>query len=471
MNHHHSFDASRRGVLRSLIGGSVLFPGIVSQLLAEDVGGSNASDPLAPKPTHFAAKAKRVIFLFMSGGVSHVDTWDPKPRLVADAGQTVSINEFQGRKGDYKMFLKRPQWEFAPHGKSGTEVSGLFPHLAECVDDLCVIRSMQSDHTNHYEATLGIHTGSFTFARPSMGSWISYGLGTVNRNLPSFVVIAPHSPYAGGQVWGSDFLPGSHQGTLVVPGPEPVANIQRRVSSSRLQEFELGVLSRMNERHRAARGDDPLLAARIKSFETAFGMQAEMPDVFDLSRENDATLQMYGLERGSTKGFAWQCLVARRLAERGVRFVELIDVGSSNNWDAHGDMLTHVPLAKNVDQPIAGLLRDLKQRGMLDDTLVVWTSEFGRTPFNAAADAKGREHHHWVFSSWLAGAGVKPGSTYGESDEYGVNVGQNPVHVHDFHATILHLMGLDHERLTYRHSGRDYRLTDVKGNVVAKILA
>jgi hypothetical protein len=209
----------------------------------------------------------------------------------------------------------------------------------------------------------------------------------------------------------------------------------------------------------------------MKSFETAFGMQAEMPEVFDLSKEDDATLQLYGLERGSTQGFAWQCLVARRLAERGVRFVELIDVGSSNNWDAHGDMMTHVPLAKNIDQPVAGLLRDLKQRGMLDDTLVVWTTEFGRTPFNSAAEAAGREHHHWVFSSWLAGAGIKPGIHYGESDEYGIHVGANPVHVHDFHATILHLMGLDHEQLTFRHAGRDYRLTDVHGRVVHEILS
>ncbi|MCA9109300.1 MAG: DUF1501 domain-containing protein, partial [Planctomycetaceae bacterium] len=402
---------------------------------------------------------------------SHVDSWDSKPKLFTDAGKTVSVNEFQGRKGDFKMFLKRPQWDFTPHGECGTEVSSLFPHMAECVDDLCVIRSMKSDHTNHYEATLGIHTGSFTFARPSIGAWMSYGLGTMNQNLPSFVVIAPHSPYAGGQVWGSDFLPGAHQGTLVVPGPEPVANIERRAGSSRLQELELQAMERLNRRHLAMRSDDPLLTARMKSFETAFGMQTEMPDVFDLSKESDATLSLYGLERGSTKGFAWQCLIARRLAERGVRFVELIDVGSSNNWDAHGDMLTHAPLARNVDQPIAGLIRDLKQRGMLEDTLVVWTTEFGRTPFNAAADAAGREHHHWVFSSWLAGAGVKPGITYGESDEYGIDVASEQVHVHDFHATILHLMGLNHERLTYRHSGRDYRLTDVHGNIVQGILA
>jgi hypothetical protein len=454
-----------------MVGGSLLLPGIVSQLLAEDAASSNSADPLAPRTSHFSPRAKRVIFLFMSGGVSHVDSWDPKPKLVTDAGKTIPVNEFQGRKGDFQMFLKRPQWDFAPHGQSGTEVSALFPQMAECVDDLCVIRSMKSDHTNHYEATLGIHTGSFTFARPSLGSWVSYGLGTLNRNLPSFVVIAPHSPYAGGQVWGSDFLPGSHQGTLVVPGPEPVANIQRRAASGRLQELELGVMAKMNQRHLADRQHDPLLAARIKSFETAFGMQAEMPEVFDLSTETDSTLKLYGLERGSTQGFGWQCLVARRLAERGVRFVELIDVGSSNNWDAHGDMQTHAPLARNVDQPIAGLLRDLKQRGMLEDTLVVWTSEFGRTPFNASADAKGREHHHWVFSSWLAGAGVKPGVVHGESDDYGIDVARDVVHVHDFHATILHLMGLDHERLTYRHSGRDYRLTDVHGRVVREILS
>ena len=461
---------SRRHALRSLVGSSILFPGIVSQLLADDAARATTVDPLAPRPTHFPARAKRVIFLFMSGGVSHVDSWDPKPKLFNDAGQTVSVNEFQGRKGDFKMFLNRPRWEFTPHGQCGTEVSSLFPHMAECVDDLCVIRSMQSDHTNHYEATLGIHTGSFTFARPSIGAWMSYGLGTMNRNLPSFVVIAPQTPYAGGQVWGSDFLPGSHQGTLVVPGPEPVANIRRRAPSQRLQELELGAMSRLNERHLASHANDPQLAARMKSFETAFGMQSEMPDVFDLSRETKSTLQMYGLEPGSTKGFAWQCLVARRLAERGVRFIELIDVGSSNNWDAHGDMQTHAPLALNVDQAIAGLLRDLKQRGLLDDTLVVWTSEFGRTPFNAAADAKGREHHHWVFSSWLAGAGVKPGITYGESDEYGIRVAKDAVHVHDFHATILHLMGLDHTRLTYRNSGRDYRLTDVHGRVVNDVL-
>jgi hypothetical protein len=343
--------------------------------------------------------------------------------------------------------------------------------MGGCVDDLCVIRSLRTDHTNHYESTLGIHTGSFTFARPSMGSWISYGLGTLNRNLPSFVVLAPHTPYAGGQVWGSDFLPGAHQGTRVIPGTEPVSNIRRRAASVELQQLELGLLGQLNRRHHQERPADGVLSARMQSFETAFGMQSAMPEVFDFGGETESTLRMYGLEPGVTEGFGWQCLAARRLVERGVRFVELIDTGSSNNWDSHGDMLAHAPLARNVDQAIAGLLGDLKQRGLLEETLVVWTTEFGRTPFNAAAGAAGREHHHWVFSSWLAGGGVKGGMVWGESDEYGMRPARDEVHVHDFHATILHLLGLDHTRLTWRHSGRDYRLTDVHGKVVEGILS
>lgn len=459
---------NRRLALRSMVTGSLLFPAIVNSLHSDALA---STDPLAPKTTHFAPKAKNVIFLFMSGGVSHVDSWDYKPALFRDGGKTVSVNEFQGRKGNFQMFLKRPEWKFSPRGKCGTEVSDLFPHMASIVDDLCVIKSMKSDHTNHYEATLGIHTGSFTFARPSIGSWISYGLGTENRNLPSFVVIAPFTPYAGGQVWGSDFLPGSHQGTLVVPGQEPIANIRRRTATEQLQSLELDLLREMNKEHLASRTADSDLQARVQSYETAFGMQMEMPEAFDFSHESQETLDLYGMNRDTKGGFGWQCLAARRLIERGVRFVELIDVGSSNNWDAHGDMQTHAPLAMNVDQAISGLIQDLKRRGMLEDTLVVWTTEFGRTPFNSAADARGREHHHWVFSSWLAGAGVKPGMTYGQSDEYGIDVAEDKVHVHDFHATILHLLGLDHERLTYRHTGRDYRLTDVHGEVVKSILS
>lgn len=466
-----SSSLNRRQVIRSLMGGSLLWPGMLSHLLAADQPRPGAPDPLAPRSPHHPARAKRLIFLYMSGGVSHVDSFDPKPRLFADHGKTVEIKEWQGKPGNYSRFLKRPDWDFQPQGRCGTEVSSLFPHLAKCVDDLCVIRSMKADHTNHYEATLGIHTGSFTFARPSIGSWLSYGLGMENQNLPSFIVLAPKMPYAGEQVWSSDFLPGCHQGTRVLPGREPIPNLAPRNPAEGLQELELQRLAAVNREHLVARPPDPLLAARLKSFETAFGMQREAPDAFDLSRESEATLKLYGLERGQTEGFAWQCLVARRLAERGVRFVELIDVGSSDNWDAHGDMATHAPLARNVDQAIAGLLTDLKLRGMMEDTLVVWTTEFGRTPYNEKADARGREHHHWAFSSWLAGAGVKPGITYGSTDDHGIYVTENRVHVHDFHATILHLMGLDHEKLTYRHAGRDFRLTDVSGTVVRGLLA
>ena len=461
-----SVPPSRRAFLRSAVAGSILMPAIVQELLAAD-------DPLAPKKPDFDAKAKCVIFLFMSGGVSHVDSFDHKPKLFSDHGKTVTLDhpETRNRPGYEKLYLKRPQWTFRPRGKSGMLVSDLFPHTARCADDLTLIRSLHADHSNHYNATLGMHTGSFNVARPSIGAWVSYGLGTINRNLPSFMVLAPRTPYAGGQVWASDFLPGSHQGTQIVPGAEPMRNIRPRVPAT-LQRKELDALAELNRVHLAKRPEDAALAARIRTFETAFGMQAAAPEAFDLSKETDETLALYGLKRGSTAGFAWQCLVARRLAERGVRFIELIDSGASNNWDAHGDMIgQHAPLAKNVDQPIAGLLQDLKRRGMLKDTLVVWTTEFGRTPFNNSANAKGREHHNWAFSSWLAGAGVKPGVVYGSTDEYGVRVAEKPVHVHDFHATILHLLGLEHTKLTYRHAGRDYRLTDVHGKVVKEVLA
>ena len=466
MNQRTFPDIPRRGLLRSAVAGSIIWPALVNELLADD-------DPLAAKTPHFPAKAKRVIFLFMSGGVSHVDSFDPKPRLTADHGKTVTLDhpETRNRPGFEKLYLKRPQWAFHPRGESGIEISDLFPNLAGRADDLCVIRSMHSDHSNHYNATLGMHTGSFNAARPSIGAWVSYGLGSPNKNLPSFVVIAPKMPYAGTQVWAPDFLPGSHQGTLVVPGPRPMPNIAPRVAPA-LQRRELDALSGLNRDHLDSHGGDPALAARIRSFETAFGMQLEAPEAFDLSAESDETHALYGLERGAASGFGWQCLVARRLAERGVRFVELIDSGSSNNWDAHGDMIAqHAPLAKNVDRPIAGLLADLKRRGLLDDTLVVWTTEFGRTPFNNSADAKGREHHPWGFSSWLAGGGVKSGFVLGATDEHGIRASVDRVHVHDFHATILHLLGLDHTRLTYRHAGRDFRLTDVHGRVVKEVIA
>ena len=457
---------SRRELIRSAAASSLLFPGILQQLLID--GG----DSLSERQPHFPPRAKRVIFLFMTGGVSHVDSFDPKPALTRDHGKEIKADhpEIKNRPGYERIFLKRPQWEFSRHGESGTEVSALFPQIATCVDDLAVIRSMHTSHSNHYNATLGMHTGSFNQSRPSIGSWLTYGLGTVNQNLPGFVVIAPRQTYAGTQVYASDFLPGAHQGTLVLPGDEPIRNVSPRTPTAQ-QQLELQLLREFNEEHLAPRGTDPALAARLHSFETAFRMQMAAPEAFDFSGETAETLTSYGLKPGQTDGFGWQCLAARRLVERGVRFVELIDTGSSNNWDAHGDMLSHEPLAKNVDRPIAALLEDLKQRGLLEDTLVVWTTEFGRTPFNNQADAKGREHHPWAFSSWLAGAGVKPGIAYGETDEHGLRVARDGVHVHDFHATILHLMGFDHERLTYRHSGRDYRLTDVSGQVVRGLLS
>lgn len=462
---------TRREVLQRAAGGfgAIALHGMLAgEARAASI--KSSADQLSPKQPHHAPRAKRVIFLYMTGGVSHVDSFDPKPELFANHGKKITVDNWQGKLEEFTRYLKKPDWKFKPGGQSGIEVSDLFPHMRGIVDDLCVIRSMESDHTNHYESTLGMHCGSWEFARPSIGSWVSYGLGTVNRNLPSFVVIAPKTPYAGAQTWGSDFLPGCHQGTQLIPGDNPIPNLRRRVASSKLQELELEMLAKANQRHLDQRPADAALDARIRSFETAFGMQREAPEAMDLSKESEATLKLYGIQPGQKTGFGWQCLVGRRLAERGVRFIELIDVGSSNNWDAHGNMNTHAPLARNVDQAIAGLITDLKLRGMLDETLVVWTTEFGRTPYHEKADHPGREHHHQVFSSWLAGGGVKSGLVHGSSDEHGIAVAEDRVHVHDFHATILHQLGLDHEQLTFRHAGRDYRLTDVHGNVVKEVL-
>jgi hypothetical protein len=452
---------TRRQAIRSLAAGSLLMPGLVSRLLAD-----------GERAPHAPARAKRAILLYMSGGVSHVDTFDPKPKLAADHGRAIAV---EGGHGKVEKKLVRPGWAFRPSGRCGTPVSDLFPNVARCADELAVIRSMKTDHRDHVEATLGIHSGSVTFTRPSIGSWVSYALGTPNRNLPSFVVIAPALPYGGSQVWSSDFLPPVHQGVRLVPGKDPIPNVKRRLDSSELQERELAFLKAFNARHLAREDADPALAARVQAFETAAGMQMEVPDAFDLSRETDETLGLYGLERGQTTGFGWQCLVARRLAERGVRFVELIDVGSDNlssrNWDAHTDMGWYPGLARNVDRPISGLLVDLKRRGLLEDTLVVWTTEFGRTAYEDGASGRGRGHWPAAFSSWLAGAGVRGGIVHGATDDYGQQVVEKPVHVHDFHATILHLLGLDHTKLTYRHAGRDFRLTDVHGKVVHDLLA
>ena len=451
-----------------MVSGSVIMPALVADMM-----GAEQANQYAPRKTHFSPKAKHVIFINLSGGVSHLDTFDHKPQLYRDHGKEIAKGdhpEIQNRPGYERIFLKTPQWQFKRYGQCGKEVSSLFPQVARCVDDIAFINSMHTSHSNHYNATLGMHTGSFTVTRPSIGAWVSYGLGTENQNLPSFIVIAPHSPYAGGQVWGSDFLPGAHQGTRVVPGNNPVPNITPRVPV-KLQELELAALRQRNQQHLAKQPANLELAARMRAFETAFGMQMAVPEAFDFSKETGATHSLYGLNPGQTNGFGWQCLAARRLAERGVRFIELIHTGSSGNWDSHGDMMDHKRLAKQVDRPIYGLLTDLKQRGLFEDTLVVWTTEFGRTPFNSSADHKGREHHNWAFTTFLAGAGIRAGYTHGATDEIGLKSVVDPVHTHDFHATILHLLGLNHKRLTYFHDGRDFRLTDVSGKVVKNLVA
>jgi hypothetical protein len=458
-------DVTRRCAIRSLVGGSLILPGLVRELLADEA----TIDPLAPKLPHFPPRAKQVIFIYLAGGLSQLDTFDRKPKLVELHGKEIEVPGAQGKK----LRVLKPFWDFRPRGKCGMEISDLLPNLAQCADDLCVIRSLQTDHRDHTQATLGIHTGSVQFTRPSIGSWVSYGLGTLNRNLPSFMVLAPYLPLGGGeQVWGSDFLPAAHQGTRVMTGSNPVPNLKRALPAD-AQEVELGLLESYNRRHLQERDDNPTLAARMKTFETAFGMQREAPDAFDLGKESDATLDLYGVKRGQTNGFGWVCLVARRLAQKGVRFIELIERGSGmyEHWDSHENMQDHVVRARSADQPIAALLRDLKVLGMLEETLVVVTTEFGRPPFEDGSKGAGRSHQTTAFASVLAGGGVKSGFTYGGTDELGLRAVEKPVHVNDFHATILHLMGLDHEKLTYRHLGRDFRLTDVRGNVVTPILA
>jgi hypothetical protein len=452
---------SRRRLISSLSAGSILLPGLLSELLAD----SAEADPLSPKEPHFAAKAKRVIFVFSNGGVSQMDTFDYKPELFKADGKKTGTGG--GLSNEQRVLLK-PLWDFHPGGECGTLVSDLFPFLRRQMDDICVIRSLNGNDNEHYNATLGMHTGSFFFSRPSIGSWVSFGLGTVNQNLPSFVALAPVMPYAGTQIFNNDFLPAYHQGVRVIGGDEPVANLKSRTPTS-LQQRELQLSELLNNRHLQQHLGNQELAARIRSFETAFRMQSDAPEAFDVASEPESVRKLYGLQDGQNQGFAWQCLVARRLSERGVRFVEIVDGSSSHNWDQHGNMAEHADHARNIDQPLSALLQDLKARGMLEDTLLVWTTEFGRTP--GVDGTKGRGHHSACFSSWLAGAGVKGGMSYGVTDEIGAKVAENGVHVHDFHATILHLLGIDHTRLTFRHAGRDYRLTDVHGRVVREILS
>jgi hypothetical protein len=427
-----------------------------------------ASQPYAVRPPHYAPRAKRVIFLYMPGGPSHVDLFDPKPRLLAENGGPLPFERPRLERTRTGNLLASP-WKFARHGQSGTHVSELLPRVASHVDDLCVIRSMLADNINHTGAALQMCTGDQAFSRPAMGSWLVYGLGTENQNLPGFVVVSPAAVFQGAQLWASSFLPSAYQGTLVRDLQNPVANLSSPNGDPQRQRANLDALRRLNEIHRRERVIDSALDARIASFELAFRMQREAPEAFDLNLESGPTQRLYGIGNPVTDMFGRQCLMARRLVERGVRFVQLFDAPENNAWDHHGGLRERLPArCAAVDQPIAALLTDLKARGLLDDTLVLWGGEFGRTP--TAEGNNGREHHPFGFTMWLAGGGIKGGMTYGATDDYGWHAVENIVHVHDLHATILHLMGLDHTRLTYRYGGRDYRLTDVHGNVVHAIL-
>jgi len=410
----------------------------------------------------------------MSGGPSHVDTFDPKPRLAQDNGKPLPFEKPKLERTKTGNLLQSP-WKFHKHGQSGVEISELFPHLAGCADELCVIRSMVADNINHNGACLQMNTGEQAFSRPSMGSWLLYGLGSENQDLPGYLVISPSQPAQGAPLWSSSFLPAAYQGTLVSDLKNPIANLGNSRFSTKQQRDQLDLLKQLNLLHQQQREEDSRLGARIESFELAFRMQAKAPEAFDVASESPETKRLYGLDEPATEIFGKQCLMARRLAERGVRMVQVYHTQTSKRsscqlWDQHGGLKTELPNnCAATDKPIAGLLKDLKARGLLQDTLVLWGGEFGRTPTAEGTD--GREHHPFGFTMWLAGGGIKGGLAYGATDEFGWHATENRVHVHDLHATMLHLMGIDHEKLTYRYSGRDFRLTDVHGKVVREILA
>ena len=431
-------------------------------------------DPLAPKLPHFFARAKRVIFLFMTGGPSQVDTFDPKPLLDRDDGKPLPFAKPRVQFNTTSNLLKSP-WKFQQYGQSGLPVSELFPHVAGCVDDLCMIHSMHGTNPAHGGAMMKLHTGSDNFVRPSIGSWVSYGLGTDNANLPAFVTICPTLGHGGINNWGSAFLPAAYQGTPLGNASVPSDKARVRYINNPdlprdVQRLQLERLKAMNREHQATSGPEASLEARINSFELAFRMQTAMPLVEDLSGETLATQQLYGMDDPINANFGRMCLMARRFAERGVRFIQVTHSDSHVQWDQHSDLKKgHEKNASEVDKPIAGLLRDLKERGLLEDTLVWWGGEFGRTP--TCEGTNGRDHNPEGFTMWLAGGGVKGGFRYGSTDDYGYYAAEDKVHIHDLHATILHLLGLDHERLTYRYAGRNFRLTDVEGNVVSKLFA
>ncbi len=450
------------------------FAGLTA-LLAEQ-----AADPLAPKKPHHTPRAKRVIFVFMHGGPSHVDTFDPKPALDRDHGKPLPFKRpLTFAEGQTGNLFKSP-WKFHPHGQSGLPVSELFPHLARCVDDLCIVRSMVGDSVAHGGAVMQLNTGSNTFVRPSMGAWVIYGLGTENRNLPAFITVKPGLSHGGAKNWSSAFLPAVYQGTAVAHGgvlvddlKEPIEYLHNFRLTPEQQRYELDMLQKMNRASAERWQHDTELDARIQAFELAFRMQTEAPEAFDITKETAATRSLYGMDQPASKDFGWQCLIARRLAERNVRFIQInheYGPGNEVGWDAHSELIRlHTKTARMVDQPLAGLLTDLKSRGLLKDTLVIWGGEFGRTPISQAGD--GRDHNPYGYSMWMAGGGVKGGITYGSTDEYGYYAVENRMHIHDLHATMLYLLGLDHEKLTWFHGGRHHRLTDVHGQVAYPIFA
>ncbi len=434
-----------------------------------------AQNPLAPKTPHFPPRAKRIIFLFMHGGPSSMDTFDPKPGLARDHGQPVPFKRGLTFADNSVGGLMPSPWAFRQYGQSGIPVSELFPNVAQCVDDLCVIRSMVGEGVDHGAAMLQLHTGTFSFTRPSLGSWLLYGLGTENQNLPGFVSIRPSFGHGGQGLWSSSFLPAEYQGIAIGANniktdeirKEPVPWLRSKGPLSEHQRYEPDMLQKMNRRHAETREHEPELEARIQAFELAFRMQVEAPEALAVEQESEATKKLYGLDQPETRDFAWQCLLARRLSERGVRLVEC---WHSYKWDQHSDLVKlHTKNAKEVDLPVAGLLKDLKARGLLKDTLVIRGGEFGRSPWVQGAD--GRDHNPYGYTMWLAGGGVKPGFIYGATDEFGYHAVEDRMHLHDFHATLLALMGLDHERLTYPHAGRSFRLTDVHGVVASRIFA
>jgi len=415
--------------------------------------------------SHFPAKAKSCIFLYMVGGPSHIDTFDPKPTLQKRNGEDYTFEASLGISQKDRGKLKGAPWKFNRCGKSGIEVSELFPHVGKMIDDIALIRSTTADSAAHGTASLQMNTGFVRQGFPSLGSWATYGLGTENRNMPSFVVLANGAPYSGAQNWSSGFMPSAYQGTVFNSSGNAVSNLKPADGASReSQRRQLDLLGKFNAEHLKALPPNSELAARIEAYELAYRMQAHAPEVVTTSDETEATKELYGIGGKETDKFGKSCLLARRLVERGTRFVQLYH----SNWDTHGDNdKRHQQLCTQTDKPIAGLLEDLKQRGLLDETLIVWAGEFGRTPVGTG----GRDHHAAAFTTWMAGGGIKGGTVHGSTDEFGFHVASNKAHVHDLHATILHQMGLNHEELTYFHSGRDHRLTDVYGKVIHDIIA